>query len=164
MPSGRPSKFTQSLANTICDRIASGKSLRSICADKKMPHLATVLRWVGKDDAFREQYARARDVQADVLFDEMHHIADTQVIGVKTVKKPTGTETTEADMIDHRRLQIETRKWMLGKMAPKKYGDKSQVEMTGKDGGALEFKDVTDETRAKALAAFLAKTKAASGE
>jgi hypothetical protein len=98
-----------------------------------MPHKATVFRWLSTEQHkdFRNQYIRARDVQADVIFDEMLDIADTPVIGLKTTSKPTGVETVEGDMIDHRRLQIETRKWLLGKMAPKKYSDKQIHEHAG---------------------------------
>ena len=76
-------------------------------------------------------------MQADVIFDEMLDIADTPVVGLKTTSKPTGVETVEGDMIDHRRLQIETRKWLLGKMAPKKYGDKHIHEHGGPEGGPI---------------------------
>ena len=104
-----------------------------------MPDKATVFRWLSAEQQkdFRNQYARARDVQADVIFDEMLDIADTPVVGLKTISKPTGVETVEGDMIDHRRLQIETRKWLIGKMAPKKYGDKQQLEHSGADGGPV---------------------------
>jgi hypothetical protein len=61
-------------------------------------------------------------------------IADTPVIGTKTVSKATGTETTEGDMIEHRRLQVEARKWILAKMLPKVYGDKITAEHTGNVG------------------------------
>lgn len=98
-----------------------------------MPGQSTVFRWLAKDENadFREQYARARETQADVLFDEILTIADTPVIGVKTVTKATGVEKTEGDMIEHRRLQVDARKWMLGKMQPKKYGDKVVNEHSG---------------------------------
>ncbi len=154
---GRPSSFTQALADTICERLVNGESLRAICLDDKMPALGTVLRWVGEKDAFREQYSRARELQADVLFDETLKIADTPMLGVKTVRKASGTETTEGDMIEHRRLQIDTRKWLAGKLKPKKYGDRSNVEVSGPDGGPIEVKDATDAEIAAALVAFLAK-------
>ena len=73
---------------------------------------------------FSNQYSRARRIQADVLFDEIHQIAGTPQKGTKTVRRGEGdnstVETTEADMIEHRRLQIDARKWLIGKMAPKK--------------------------------------------
>src|SRR5277367_4681429 len=140
-PIGRPSLFTPELSDEICNRIADGKSLRAICDEAEMPDKATVFRLLsaeGNKD-FRNQYILARDIQADVLFDEIHQIADTPQKGTKTVRRGEGdnstVETTEADMIEHRRLQIDARKWLIGKMAPKKYGDKQQIEHAGPDGG-----------------------------
>ena len=74
---GRPSRFTQALADLICDRIADGESLRAICRSAGMPSKSIVLRWVIDDvNGFSDQYARARKLQADVLADEMTDIAD----------------------------------------------------------------------------------------
>src|SRR5271167_765212 len=68
-------------------------------------------------------------------------LADTPQKGTKTVRRGEGdsstVETTEADMIEHRRLQIDARKWLIGKMAPKKYGDKQTHEHAGPDGGPV---------------------------
>ncbi len=69
---GRPSLYTDALAANICRRLAEGETLRAICRDKAMPDKATVLRWLAdkaKTD-FRDQYAHAREMQADALFDE----------------------------------------------------------------------------------------------
>jgi hypothetical protein len=99
-----------------------------------MPNRATVFRWLASNAEYRDQYARARESQADAIFDEILHIADTPQTGQKTVSKATGLEITEADMIEHRRLQVDARKWIAGKLAPKKYGDKIQAEHTGEVG------------------------------
>ena len=104
---GRPSDYSPEICAEICARLADGRSLRSICRDDDMPHTATVFVWLEKHPAFSEQYARARESQADALFDEALDIADTPQIGVKTVTKPGGVvEKTEGDMIEHRRLQL----------------------------------------------------------
>jgi len=115
MAIGRPSEFTPEIANEICERLSKGESLRSICADQDggwMPSDTTVHRWLaGSEDwqqAFREQYAHARDVQADTKFDQAWDIAD----------KATPENVAVA------RLQIDTIKWQAGKLAPKKYGEK----------------------------------------
>ncbi|WP_200952406.1 transposase [Mesorhizobium sp. Root552] len=123
---GRPSDYSEELADIICERLADGESLRSICRDEGMPHASTVCRWLASDDrtAFREQYARARELQADALFDEALEIADTPVEGVTYKETEKGTYVTRGDMIEHRRLRVDTRKWMVGKLAPKKYGEK----------------------------------------
>ena len=129
---GRPSSYSQELADHICDELAAGRSLRAICReDEEMPAASTVCRWLAQIDSFREQYARAREAQADALFDEILDIADTPQVGQKSVSKVTGLEITEADMIEHRRLQVDARKWIAGKLAPKKYGDKVDVNHGG---------------------------------
>lgn len=128
---GRPSDFTQAVADAICERIADGHSLRTICLAPEMPSRATIFRWLAADEAFRDQYTRACEVRHEELFDQMLEIADTPQAGTKSVSKATGLEITEADMIEHRRLQVETRKWALAKMAPKKYGDKIDLNHGG---------------------------------
>src|SRR5688572_25435291 len=76
MSVGRPSTFTQETADAICLRLATGESLRSICADEQMPGQSTVYQWLNANEAFVEQYTRAREAQADTIFDEILDIAD----------------------------------------------------------------------------------------
>jgi hypothetical protein len=139
-PLGRPSTFTQEVADEICHRIADGESLRSICQDEHMPGRRTVLDWLDDDTntSFRAKYARAREAQADFLAEEIVQIADTPQIGSKSVSKATGIEITEADMIEHRRLQVLARQWYAAKLAPKKYGDKIAQEVSGPGGGPIK--------------------------
>lgn len=139
---GRPTLFTQELFDAICGRIAAGESLRSVCRDEAMPAHSTFLLWTSRDEALSDQYAQARDARADLIFDEMLEIADTPEVGQKTVSKATGLEITEADMIEHRRLRVDTRKWILSRMAPKKYGDKVTQEHTGVDGGPVQIEKI----------------------
>jgi len=115
--------FTQEIADIICDRLMDGESLRAICSNSDMPNKVTVLKWLIVLPSFATQYARAREVQADTHFDDTIHIADTPQNGIKTITKASGVEIIEGDMIEHRRLRIETRKWAAAKMRPKKYGD-----------------------------------------
>lgn len=130
-PTGRPSSFTIKVGDIICERLSEGESLRSICSTEDMPNKSTVFRWLAKHEAFRDQYACAREAQADALFDEILHIADTPLLGVKKKVTANGVETTEGDMIEHRRLQVDARKWMAGKLRPKVYGDKLDIEASG---------------------------------
>lgn len=125
---GRPTVYTEELGDYICNELVSGRSLRSICTDEGVPPVGTVLRWLAQDlhVGFREQYAKARELQADALFDETLQIADTQVVGRKVkIDKDGNEEITEEDMIAHRRLQIDVRKWIAGKLRPKVYGEKT---------------------------------------
>lgn len=118
---GRPSLYSDELAETICERLANGEPLLEICQTPGFPNDATVYRWLEKHVSFREQYARSREVQADRKFDEAWIIARDATV-----------ETAQVA-----RLQVDTIRWQTGKMAPKKYGDLKRVEMTGADGGAL---------------------------
>ena len=69
--------------------------------------------------------------RADVLFEEIVTIADTPVEGTKIKETPKGTVIETGDMTDHRRLQIDARKWVVAKMQPKKYGDRLDVTSDG---------------------------------
>jgi hypothetical protein len=148
---GRPTMFTPDLALRICCRIAEGESLRSICSDTDMPNKATVLRWVLIGETaqegsllkqFRDQYARAREIQAHLLGDEIIEIADTPMPGIKTEISDKGIKTIEGDMIDHRRLRVDTRKWYLCHVLPKLYGDKVAHEVSGPQGGPIQIQPV----------------------
>ena len=115
----RPTDYSQELADKICERIADGESLRSICRDDEMPGTSAVCKWLGKYPEFAEQYAHARELQADALFDDCLAIAD-------------GKNDTPSTDIQERRLQVDTRKWMAGKLKGK-YSDK--VKHVGGDEG-----------------------------
>lgn len=120
-------KFSQKLFDQICDRISDGESLRSICRNKDMPSTTSVMNWLNKDAALVEQYARAKNAQADTIFDECLHIADM----------------ASADEIQQARLRIDTRKWMAGKLRPKKYGERNVVEMGGIGGGPIQTEEIS---------------------
>ena len=113
----RPSIFTQELAETICDRIAEGESLRRICLDSDMPDKATVLRWCDRDPQFRESYAMALEWRCDMLLDEILEIAD----GLNGRRLSKGGNQPPRDSTAHARLQIGVRKWLYCRLMPKKY-------------------------------------------
>lgn len=118
---GRPSKYTKAIAARICAELADGKSLRTICAADDMPCKTTVFTWLQEHKEFLNQYARARDAQADALFDEMIDIAD-ETSG-DTYEDSNGNTRTDNEVVQRSRLRIETRKWIAGKLRPKVYGD-----------------------------------------
>lgn len=120
-----PMTRMQAVMDDICTRLADGESLIKICKRKGMPSKALVLKWVSGNVALRDQYARAREAQADHFAEEIITIADT------------------AEDAQKGRLQVDARKWVASKMAPKKYGDKVTTEHVGADGGPIEVKDVT---------------------
>lgn len=114
MPAGRPSYYSPEMADRICDLIVEGMGLREIGKIEGMPHAATICRWTVKYPEFREQYARACENRTDAHAEAILEIADT---------------ATDANLA---RLQIDTRKWLMSKLQPKKYGDRTAVEITEK--------------------------------
>lgn len=113
-PTGRPSSYTDETADEICVRLAQGRSLRSICADADMPSQSAVFKWLRDNERFQQQYAHAREAQADALFDETLEIADGS-----------------AGDVQRDRLRVDTRKWMAGKLRPKVYGDRVELNHSG---------------------------------
>ncbi|ARQ09210.1 phage terminase small subunit-like protein [Rhizobium etli] len=127
---GRPTKFSQALAEKICDRIADRESLRSICRDEDMPSKSTVLSWLADEEkaAFRARYALAREIMADSFVDELVEIADDRSDDWVEKKNAAG-ETTgwqeNGEAIRRSQLRIATRQWVAEKLRPKKYGTRS---------------------------------------
>lgn len=133
---GRPSSFTDELCDRICEALADGRSLRSICTDDDMPSQTTVFRWLGDERyaSFRERYARAREAQADAIFDEILDIADDGSNDWMERHRQDGSvdEVVDHEHIQRSKLRVDARKWMAGKLAPKKYGDR--LDLTSSDG------------------------------
>ena len=132
-PTGRPSSFTQDKADTICGRIAMGESLRRICKDEGMPEAGTVFRWLREFPAFQDQYARAREEQAEGYADEIAEIADE--VHLEDVKDEDGNVIevkVDATAVARNRLRVDSRKWIASKLLPKKYGDRVDHNHAGK--------------------------------
>lgn len=161
MPLGRPSDYTAEIASDICEALIEGRSLRSICLADDMPSTSTVCRWLSDRADFRQQYAIAREAQADTLADESIDIADDGSNDWMERKNEAGEVVKveyNGDAVQRSRLRIDTRKWFASKLAPKKYGDK--VALVGGTPGEDEpVQVVTDRDRAKAIAALVAKVK-----
>ncbi len=121
---GRPTRFSRAVADDICAKLAEGHSLRRICKAAGMPGQSTVYQWLQAHKSFAEQYALARELQADTLADEILDLADRSRTGLKIKTLPDGRkETTSGDMVERTRLQIDARKWLAGKLRPKVYGE-----------------------------------------
>ena len=163
MTMGRPSTYSDEMADAICERLADGESLRSICRDEGMPDKATVFRWLAANEVFRDQYARAREAQADALFDDVLEIADDARNDwmVRNGDDDLGWQMN-GEHIQRSRVRIDARKWMAGKLRPKVYGDK--IAVGGADDlPAIKSDNATDRELAKAVAAMLTKAADANG-
>lgn len=133
----RPTKYSEQLVDTICSRLADGESLRSICEDDAMPDKATVLRWLSdeKNAGFATKYARAREMQADALFDDMIDIADDGRNDWMEKRNADGENIgwqENGEALRRSDLRIKTRQWMASKLQPKKYGDKLDIDQKTK--------------------------------
>lgn len=127
MSGGRDSTYTDDIANEICERISLGESVRQICLLEHMPCHATVYNWLKKHPDFLDKYARAKEAQADFFAEELLEIADDGRNDWVEREYARGGGTYIAlneEAIVRSRVRIETRKWLMGKMKPKKYGEK----------------------------------------
>lgn len=123
---GRPSSYSDELADRLCEEIANGKSVRFICSQEGWPSESMVYRWLESNQSFREKYTRARERQADLYAAEIIEISDD---GSRDYKQlPDGAVVVDHDHIARSRLRVDSRKWIAARLAPKKYGDK--VDMT----------------------------------
>ena len=155
MPAGRPSEYTQEIADVICEQLARGDSMRKVCEADDVPAMSTVFRWLRERDEFRQQYETAKDEAADVMVEEINEIADNSTndyiihLAAAIEKKPVD-EWTEEDIkvlaikaapenIQRSRLRVDARKWTASKLKPKKYGDKTVLKHTGDRDNPIEM-------------------------
>lgn len=131
-PQGRPTLYSEELATRICERLAGGESLLTICKGDDMPARGTVMRWLldDKHPGFRDKYAQARDEQADFYAEQIVAISDEECT---MVKHGDGDEEAEVEVVfdatavARNRLRVDARKWYASKLAPKKYGDRTTL-------------------------------------
>lgn len=160
---GRPSSFTQHIAEVICDRIAEGESLREICREDDMPTRMTIYRWLQADPVFCDQYARAREDQADTLADEIIAIADEQpeVIAVLDKHGALIEHKLDGAFLQWQKNRIDARKWTAMKLKPKKYGDR-QI-LAGDSEAPLEIQNSAMDILASAVKNLELKRQTANG-
>lgn len=127
---GRPSVYSDKVANDICIRIALGESLRRICMEEGMPAQSSVYEWLLRYSDFSEKYARARELQAETQFDELTDIVDQPPeLNYVTDKNGELVEVKfDSSYVAWMKLRVDTRKWTAARMAPKKYGEQKQAE------------------------------------
>lgn len=144
----RASDYSAEVADTICEGLIDGQSLRSICLADDMPSAATVCRWLADNASFREQYASAREAQADTLADEILDIADDGTNDWMERKTADGEVVRleyNGDAVQRSRLRVDARKWYASKLAPKKYGDKLDLSHGGQVGLKVEIVQFGDD-------------------
>mgnify|MGYP005863524761 CR=1 FL=1 len=128
-PMGRPTEYTQDIADKICAWLAGGQSLRAFCRQDNTPALSTVCLWIVSRDDFSEQYRRAREAAGYAHGDGVVEIVELLRSGA--VDPQTG------------KAMMDGLKWSAERMAPKAHVAKQSLEHTGADGGAIQTEDVT---------------------
>jgi hypothetical protein len=164
-PVGRPPMFSQELAAAVCERMANGESLRQICRDDPMPSYATVMKWAATIPEFAANYARARtdllayweDEQIDIADDGSNDWIDREVKGGRVIR------TLDEEHVRRSQLRIDTRKWLMSHLLPRKYGDRLHTELSGPNGGPIQTQHTDDLTDAQ-LAAIASTGRAAPAE
>ena len=124
---GRPSTYTEEMGNLICDKLTEGISLRKLCMQDGFPAASTVYVWLDRFPEFAEKYARAREAATEDMLEDILEIADRD-----------GLDPQE------KRVRIDTRKWVMGRLKPKKYGDKQTVDVGNKEGETLRVDSNVD--------------------
>lgn len=128
---GRPSDYTQEVADAICARLADGEPLRQICRDEAMPAWRTVYDWKDAHADFAARIAHAREAGHDAIAADCLDIADET--SFDTIQTENG-DRPNTEWISRSKLRIETRLKLLAKWDPKRYGEKITQEHTGANG------------------------------
>lgn len=134
---GRPSKYRESVARAICIRLMLGQSLNEICRIDRYPSKPTVFAWLSKHERFLNQYRYAREIQQETHLDEMLEIADD---ASNDWMERTGRDgesigwQLNGEHVNRSKLRIDTRKWIMERMAPKAFGSKQQLDHISSDG------------------------------
>jgi hypothetical protein len=144
------------LAAQVCSELERGLSLYQACeAVQGAPSASTFLGWVERDPSLKQQYTHARARGYALLAEEINELAHRTHEVVMVHKRDAAGNlmydvagepllekalvTLSPDVVALRRLQIDTKKWVLSKMLPKVYGDKVVQEHTGADGGPIQM-------------------------
>lgn len=130
------------IARAVMDGMRSGLSAFKACKAVGV-NQSTFNDWLNADAEMSAEYARAREDLLEMMASDLLDIADRPV-------GSTESGGTDSGAVADKKVQIDTRKWLLSKLAPKKYGDKITQEHTGQDGGpmqiaAMDFKGLSDE-------------------
>lgn len=136
---GRPSTYTEEMGNLICDKLTEGTSLRKLCMSDEFPNASTVYVWLDRFPEFAEKYARAREAATEDMLEDILEIADDATIDVQD-----------------KRVRIDARKWAMGKLKPKKYGEKQTLDLGNKEGETLKVETNANEIATNVAAALRA--------
>jgi hypothetical protein len=128
-----PSKYSDELALEICARMANGETLNQICKDAHIPARSTVVGWARDNlNGFAAPYARARDLLLDHIADEILDISDDSRNDfiIRETEKGRTERIVDQENIARDRLRVDSRKWLLSKLRPDRYGEKTSINIS----------------------------------
>lgn len=128
---GRPSIFSEELAETFLSLVSEGLGLRKICERDDMPAMSTICLWLTKNEAFSERYARAKEVAAILMSEEILEIADNPDASRDTIETKFGPMPNK-EWILRSKLRVDARFTLMEKLYPRKYGPKLDQKISGK--------------------------------
>lgn len=150
----KPTAFSQALADEICRRMICGESLRAICEEEGMPATGTVYYWRNQNSVFAAQYEAARTARAEAIFDEVLDIVDDGRNDWMEKEGRNGSYIAlNSEAVIRSKLRADTRLRMVEKMAPSRFGEKAQLDLTNSD-GKLSPVNMTEEAKAARIAAI----------
>lgn len=127
---GRPTSYSQEVADTYCDRISCGMSLNAVCRMKDMPVKQTIVNWFKLHPDFLDQYTQACELRSVIDADERRELADSLDNDlVIESNRPIANALVQA-----RKEQIRVREWQAERMSPRRWGTKTAVEHSNPDG------------------------------
>jgi hypothetical protein len=125
---GRPTKFTPDKQKELLQLIATTPVGTNTLCSRIGIRPDAFWSLFHKNADFRDKYAKAKELQADAMFDQIVQIADDGEND--TYFDDKGNVKKDWDIVQRSQLRIDTRKWILARMNPKKYGDKASLELT----------------------------------
>jgi len=136
-------RITDELFLEICERMVGGQSVRTICKDDHMPTISGFMKFLSTNPEKVDQYTRAMQMRADAMFEEILDIADdgTNDFMLRNADDPMSI-VLNGEHIQRSRLRVDSRKWALGRMNPKKYGEKTFIG--GVDDAPIKVQNTID--------------------
>lgn len=129
------------IEDEIVRRLSDGEPLRSICRDNHMPGWQRVYEWMAADSDFAGRIARAREVGADAIAEDILDIVDDSRNDWMEKNDKNGScigYQLNGDHVQRSKLRAEMRLKLLAKWQPRKYGDKIQADLNHSSSVAFE--------------------------
>lgn len=133
------STYSTEMADRICEHLVDGLTVRAISQMEGMPVRSTIFRWLVAYPEFKEKYDIARQLQAEVMADDMVGIADdgTNDYVEQATARGEVKVVTDHENINRSRLRVDARRYLMSKFHPRRYGERVDMNLSGAVGAQL---------------------------